>query len=249
MRRLLILLTLILMLAATFQLSRLAQDWHYVVPAEPGELLYATGFDGGADDWEQTIRRDKSQEVLNGRMRLTVETAQNGVFSAAGPYFSDFDVTVDATTLDGPLDNGFGVIFRQLNDGTYYIFLISADGFYRVKRLDNNVSKVLHNWHTSSLINTGVGATNQLRVIGIGDRFRFFINGEPVELCIPDNPDDTSTPLADGTCQDGQWRETLVDDTIPYGHIGVTVEVDRGQPPGVVVGFDRFIVRGPEPFE
>ncbi len=249
MRRILILLSLVLILAATFQLSRLARDWHYVVPATPGALLYVTGFDDDAADWEQTQRQDKSQEIVDGRMVLTVDVTQDGVFSAAGPFFDDFDMTVDTQALAGPEDNGYGVIFRQLNGNTYYIFLISSDGFYRVKRLERGRSSVIHNWHGSPLINTGVGAINRLRVTGIDDRFRFFINGEPVELCIPDDPNAESTPLADGRCDQGQWVDTLVDDTIPYGHLGVTIEVDQGQTPGVVVAFEQFVVRGPEPFE
>lgn len=249
MRRLMILLALVGLLAASFELSRLVADWHYVVPAEPGALLYATGFEDGPanDDWEQTVRQAKSQEIVDGRMRLTVNESLDGVFSAAGPYFGDFDLVVEATTLDGPLDNGFGVVFRVRDDANYLMFLISADGFYRVKRVRGGFTRVISNWHGSPHIETGIGAVNQLRVTGQGDAFRFYINGQPVELCIPDDPEASSTPLADGRCLDGQWVTTLTDASFADGRLGVTVEIDQAQPPGVVVGFDNFVVTGPQP--
>lgn len=250
LRRVIILLILIVTLLAVFRLSRIAQEWHYVVPADADALLYAVGFEAGVDDWNQSTRQAQSAEILDSAMRLEVNERQSAVFSSASAFFGDFDVRVQARAVAGPpqdeLNNGFGIIFRQQDENTYYMFLISSDGFYRVKRLDNGVSQVLHNWHTSPHINQGLDAVNEIRVVGVGDTFRFYINGAQVEVCIPDDPQGTSTPLAGGECRGGAWEDTLVDDTIASGRLGVIVEVADNQPGGVAVAFDHMLVYGPE---
>lgn len=246
MRRALIFVSLIIVLVAMFRLSQLAQDWHYIVPPRPGEVLYTATFDGDLDDWEQYEGRNSAQ-IQNGVMRLFVGLPQDGSYSAASPYFSDFDARLEMRAVEGPEDNGYGVIFRQKDRGTYFIFLISSDGYYRVKRLVNNNSRIISNWNASPLINLGIGATNHLRVVGRGDRFQFYINGQRVQLCIPDNPEGESTPLPNGECRGGRWSDTLVDDSIRYGRIGVTVEVDLAQEPNVLVEFDNVIILGPLP--
>jgi hypothetical protein len=230
-----------------FQLSRLAERWHYVVPASPGELVYIATFDDAGDDWEQSAGRLSSQ-IADGVLRLSVDNIGDGIYSAASPYFRDFDVQVAVRAMEDTLDSGYGVIFRQLDRRSYYVFLISSDGFYQVARVVDNQSRDLSAWHRSPLIHQGIGMTNTVRVVGYEDRFRFYINDEPVELCIPDDPAALSTPLATGECLGGSWRTTLVDDSIPYGRLGVAAQIDpiAGQA-GLVVEFDRVIVYGPQP--
>ncbi|GAB4525198.1 MAG: hypothetical protein OHK0046_40750 [Anaerolineae bacterium] len=246
MRRILIFVTLILILVAVYRLSLLASGWHYVVPAPPGELLYLSTFDPDTTDWEQDEGFLFSR-VADGLMLVGVDEIGEGIYSAASPYFRNFDFSVEVNALEGPLDNGFGVVFRQRDRQNYYTFFISSDGFYRVERVTPGATKVLSEWHTTPLVNQGLEARNTLRVIGYEDRFQFFINGEQVELCIPDSVDGVSTPLATGECLSGTWQTTLVDDSIRFGRLGVAAAVSLAQEPGVRVGFDNVIVLGPEP--
>ncbi|PJF20984.1 MAG: hypothetical protein CUN56_13390, partial [Phototrophicales bacterium] len=115
-----------------------------------------------------------------------------------------------------------------------------------VKRVYNGEEKIISNWNRSSAIHQGINAQNTIRVVAVKDQFRFFINGEQVQLCIPDNPSAESTPLSNGECRGGSWQDTLIDDLIPDGRIGVTVQVGLTQPTGVVVEFDDFVVYGAE---
>ncbi len=247
MRRLLIFSTLILILASVYQLRTMVATWHYVVSAEPGDLVYAASFDL-ADDWEQDPGQAISSEISAGTMRIRVNESGAGLYSAADLYFHNFDYVVEAQAVEGPLDNGFGVIFRQRDRDSYYTFFISSDGYYRVSRVVNGETKVLSNWHPSEAINQGINVRNRLRVVAYNDRFRFHINDQAAPLCIPNDPDGESTPNnVTGECQGGRWSQVLVDDSIAVGRIGVTVRVDLGQPPGVVVLFDNVLVYGPEP--
>lgn len=249
MRRIIILFTFMLVFLAVFQVSRLVDDWHYVVPAEPGELLYATAFDDPVADWE-LVEGGLSAQAADGVLRLGVSSRGEGIYSTASPYFDDFDMEAQIRIVADTPESGFGVIFRQRDRSNYYVFFISGDGYYRVVRVLDNQSRDLSAWHSSPLINQGTGALNIVRVIGQGDRFRFYINDEAVELCIPESEDALSTPLADGTCLGGEWRLVLVDDAIPYGRLGAAGQVDLTAPEaGLIVEYDYMIVYGPEPLD
>ncbi len=251
LRRLVIFLSLVLILAAMFQLSRLAADWHYIVPATAGELLYATGFDGDTPDWQQTAGQTASAQSVDGSMRLEINTL-GGLSATTSPYFRDFDATVEVRVetgvFDGNNNNGYGIIFRQWDPNSFYVFLVSSDGSYRLRRVVDGQSHALSDWIFTDAINQQIGALNTLRVVGEGDRFRFYINGQRMLLCVPDDPGAISTMFR-GECLQGELVDTLVDDSVRYGRLGVYGELDRGQETGIVIHFDNFIVYGPQPDE
>lgn len=244
MRRTLILAGLAALALTLHGLNRLTADWHYVVPSEPGAVLYAATFDAFLDDWDLYEGR-LSAQVENGALVLEAGTENSLPFSAAAPYFGDFDLTVQAQALDGPLNNGFGVVFRLRDPRNYYLFLVSSDGYYRVVREVDGVQRELSTWIPSPLVNQGIGALNHLRVTARGDSFGFFLNGQPLALCLPDDPAHYSTyNELTGTCQDGSMVTTLVDGSISAGRLGVIVmTLDE---PGVRVAFDNLVVYGPE---
>lgn len=258
MRRLFIFLILVVILAAMFRLSRIVQDWHYILPAELGQVLYVASFDGGdlSQDWEVYEGRLSSQ-IVDDRLRLYidilgVESQGDSIFSAAPSYFRDFDVQVDAQVSSGVFDgnnnNTYGIIFRLLDNANYYAFQVSSDGTYRIKRVVNNDTRFISNWIESGAIRQEAGAVNVLRVVGYADRFQFYINDELQQLCIPDDPEALST-IFNGECLQGAFVETLQDDAVPYGRIAVAAELDRGQTEPLQVEFDNLTVIGPEPIE
>lgn len=232
------------LLAGLFALSRAAANWHYVYTGNPGDVLFVAAFDGLLDDWETYDDGQLAAQPVDGAMRLTVDGFQRAPFSAAAPYFGDFDYRVTATAVDGPLNNGYGVIFRMQDAGNYYQFLTSSDGYYQVERSVNGVNRVLSIWIPSAVVNQGIGASNDLRVVAQGNRFRFYINQQPVALCIPDDPDALSTyDDFNEVCIGGQMLDTLTDDSHASGRLGVIAQsFDES---GVVVDFDNVVVRSP----
>ena len=216
---------------------------------EPGALLYVTTFDDFNDEWD-LYRGKKSAQVEEGRLKVLLRMGvpnNTGAFSPLERLFSDFDMTVEATQLGGPDDNGYGVVFRHQDEEHFYQFLISGDGYYQITRsngsdpLEDIVT--LNEWRPTDLINLGQDATNHIRIIGRGDTFRFFINGHPLELCLGRNAitDSLGTPI----CEGGELSYELVDDTFSYGHLGVGAFTSVSGA-GVHVGFDNMLVVGPE---
>src|SRR5690606_12508727 len=98
------------------------------------------------------------------------------------------------------------------------------------------------------LVHQGVGntsGTNWLRVVAHSSSFQFFINGEPVALCLPDAPDGISTLDVDGSCM-GTMSSTLVDDSVSSGQIGAiafTYDSDVADPT-ITASFDNVLVLG-----
>ncbi|MFQ3674872.1 MAG: hypothetical protein SNJ83_14870, partial [Aggregatilineales bacterium] len=160
---------LLVLIAAIIGLNALTLAWsntRAVLTAPPGQVIYAAGFDGFEDEWQQYEGR-LSARIADGALRLSVDDAPATIYSLTRPNFRDFDLRVQATTTAGPIDNAFGVIFRldaasnacdmplvilcdlaqvpllsvplrllfrSSSSGAegYYMFLISADGYYSV---------------------------------------------------------------------------------------------------------------------
>lgn len=240
MRTVLILLLLVALLAGLIVVNRAAADWHYITAGAPGELLYAAAFDGFPDEWEQYNER-RIAEIAGGVLRLTNHDPNNGSYSASRGRYADFDLTVDARAVGGPLDNAFGLVFRLQDRENYYTFMVSSDGYYQVGRVVDGSVTELSTFIDSAFVNQGLGAVNRLRVVARGDQFAFYINGEPVQVCVPNNPDAQSTYFMDA-CIDGQMLDTLTDASIGSGRVGVVVQTFSE--PGVSVEFDNMVIVG-----
>ena len=160
MRNLAILLILVAILFGLTAFSNLSAAWHYTVPAEPDKLLYVATFDDWLDEWESYEGR-LSARIENSSLRIGVDTTKSAPFSTAAPYFGDFDMRVQARAVGGPVNNGYGVVFRVQRDKndspfSYYFFLVSSDGYYQVQRVVDGEQKLLSDWIPSSLVNQGL---------------------------------------------------------------------------------------------
>lgn len=240
MRRVVILVVLIALLVGLIALQQLIANWHYVLTGEPGDLLYIATFDRFEDEWGiQGLRFDPV--IADGVMRFDVNDIERSPYALTKPHFSDFDLRLEARPVAGPLNNGYGVMFRLQDAKNYYRFLISSDGYYRVDRMVDGVEKDLSTWVKSSAIDEGLDVTNWLRVVASGEYFQFFINNQLVQLCVPDDPEGESTYYLD-ECVEGTMVDTLQDDSFASGQIGPAVlTLDE---PNVAVEFDNLVVLG-----
>lgn len=246
LRRLLLLFVLVIILMALVLLNRALTEWHYVQPVQPGQIVYAGTFDS-TDHW--TLYDGRLAAQLNeNTLRLLVNLPLSAPYSVIGTHYADFDVSVQARAVEGPpqnpLNNGFGLVFRLLDEDNNYQFLISSDGYYQVRRTVDGNSREISTWIDTPVVQQGLGALNTIRVVGHGNRFQFYVNNERVPLCIPNSPTGQSTYFG-GECRDGTLQDTLVDDTFRAGSLGVVaITFDE---PGVVVDFDNLLVSGPQP--
>ncbi len=122
------------------------------------------------------------------------ETAESAVYAEAGEMFledrgtgssvysplvgeSRQDVTVSARLrhVQGTVDNWMGLICRQRDEQNYYLFGISADGYYVILRTVKGVATPLVGPHASDVINVGK-AENDIRIRCRDNKLSLWVN-------------------------------------------------------------------------
>lgn len=157
-------------------------------------------------------------EVSDGSYTLSVTDSEGIFWTTAGEEFDDGIYELEATHLSGPVNNGFGMMFR-VDDATddFYLFEISSDGFVWIGWCGSGCSEVEllvgEGWFQSSAIRQGTFATNYLRLIAEGPNFIFYVNDIEV-----------------GRATDSRLQE---------GDIGLLVEA-LGDEGIIVISFDNF---------
>ena len=157
--------------------------------------------------------------VVDGVYELSIDPDLGGdvFWATAGENFADGRYEVEASPLEGAIDNGYGMLFR-VDEGKegFYVFKVSSDGYVFVGRCADSCLEqealVNQDWFDSPSIQTGFGVTNHLKVDVTGSEMVFFVNGVEV------------------------GRAT--DDTLKKGDIGLLAETFT--PGGLIVAFDNF---------
>lgn len=149
-------------------------------PSTPSDLTplpYTDEFDNPTSGWETLS--DLSAEVRYDRSALRILVKQENLaqWSFAGKRFADGVLEVEARALGGPLDNGFGVIFRAQDAKNFYHFAISSDGYWRAGIVKEGEWRHWFDWQPHPAVKGGA-ERNQLRVVMQGARFDFYVNDQ-----------------------------------------------------------------------
>jgi hypothetical protein len=182
----------------------------------------------GRDAYEQTFDEegtwgtgsssDVEGQVVDGVYELFVKSNQGVYMATAGQSFADGVYEVDATQIEGPLNNGYGLLFRvDESDDSFYALEVSGDGYiwigYCSALCESEADALVGgDWFRSPAVKSGLQETNNLKAIVDGGRMTFFVNGLEVGRA--------------------------VDDRLAQGDVAVMVEA-LGQP-GIRVIFDNF---------
>ncbi|HZY45758.1 MAG TPA: family 16 glycoside hydrolase [Anaerolineae bacterium] len=192
------------------------------VPAPPSAftpLPYTENFDNPASGWK--IASDESIKIQyqNSALNFTLDALNAIAWSTPNQKFGDFTFEVDATQVDGPDDNGYGVIVRYVDDRNFYRLDISGDGYFDVLKYKAGIWIKLQDWTESTAIQPGA-TTNHLRVAAQGNQFTFSVNDQIVK--------------------------TFTDDDFRQGDIGLSAGTFFDHA-GVQVAFDNLKVTGVKP--
>lgn len=104
--------------------------------------------------------------------------AKNTANACYGPVqVRDAVIVVDAKLLAGPLDFGYGIVFRSDTNHSEYGYLISSDGHWTTYKLVKNQLTPIINWTATSQVHRNMGAHNLLTVYFKGTHMNFFVNG------------------------------------------------------------------------
>lgn len=112
-----------------------------------------------------------------GAYRIAPNAAERAVWANYGSPYGD--VTVDLTVqLGGGAPGAAGVVFWQAADDDYYVFAVSADGYYEVARYRAGRWSSLIPWTASDALKAG--AANALRLETRGATVTVTANGRPL---------------------------------------------------------------------
>ncbi len=156
--------------------------------AAPDEWRQGAGdvtdnFSRDKGQWTVDAGRDPLRSISRGRLTLRVPEPELFRWSTldAPDDFGDFYLQVNATEEAGASDAMIGVIFRYEDVDNFYVFLISADGWYALlKYVDGKVSRPV-DWTETGALETGEGVENTLGVLADGSELAVYANGEELE--------------------------------------------------------------------
>ena len=100
----------IAVIAANLVYASLSSDDN-LLEGESGALLFVSAFSGFTDEWDLYDGR-QSAKVVDEQLELRVLSSQTATWSGARHRFNDFDLSVSATAIEGPIDNALGVVFH-----------------------------------------------------------------------------------------------------------------------------------------
>jgi hypothetical protein len=166
-----------------------------------GSLIFADDFSDPGSGWDIYAEDDTASNYVDGEYELGVYRDNYVTWgNPEGQQFTNLQIEVDVRTMEGPLDNNFGILVRyQPDDDNFYWFEISADGYYSVDLMQAGEWVGLVDWAESDAINQGLGATNHLVVVCNRDQFTFYVNDTYLTVVNDATFDSGNIGLAAGT--------------------------------------------------
>lgn len=153
-----------------------------VDPCNAGGVLLQDDFGGELNcGWATYNRGGTVVAIEEGVLRLSTSQPGQVWWTNPGRNFEDVIITVQARQVSGPNDNAYGVICRYQDEGNFYIFLVSGDGYYAIGKYQGGNNQVTYltpdgRFQFSEVINQGI-ATNQLRASCVGTELALSVNG------------------------------------------------------------------------
>jgi hypothetical protein len=168
-------------------------------PAPRGKLLLDDDF--SRQHWKIYSDTEHRKGYTDGRYFIIVDAPEYSFWSIAGETYDDFVMEVETLQVEGPENNDYGVILRYQDDGNFYSFEISGDGYYTFSKLVDDELYEIIPWQRSDAIRPAP-QSNVLRVEVVDANFTFYINDELVDAAIDSKFGQGDIGLVAGTYED-----------------------------------------------
>ena len=147
-----------------------------VVPAaKSGEILYQEEFEKNTTGWDRISNDHGIMDYDSGGYRILVKQPDFNLWSTAEKDFGDVRIEADVFRLNGPDENRQGVLCRYQN-GDYYFFVISNDGYYGIGKFIGEQTLLLGQTAMQPSEFIQKDAVNHVRADCIGDTLTLYIN-------------------------------------------------------------------------
>ncbi len=139
---------------------------------------YTLDFTNGAPGWSLPAEARFVARVEDGYLVLSLRPPRMVGWALSPFAFQDGQVEVEGTLLEGPSSTDYGLIL-ETQEGRFYRFAVSTDGYYGVFFYERGNWRTLVDWTAHPAIRTG-RTTNHLRVRCTGAERIFWVNGMEV---------------------------------------------------------------------
>ncbi|MGA9533861.1 MAG: hypothetical protein WBR18_14170 [Anaerolineales bacterium] len=92
-----------------------------------GEVQFQDDFSRPISGWDQHHDSTYDADYRQGMYAIQVHEADTDVWATVGLTFDDVKVQVEASKIQGPDNNIFGVLCRYQDARNFYFFVISSD--------------------------------------------------------------------------------------------------------------------------
>lgn len=143
-----------------------------------GDATWKASFEDDSN-WYTFETDQASIQVEDGALVMKAFTAENyESWSLSWQVLTDFYLEITGTTGDACRGKDrYGIIARVPDPNQGYLFGISCDGSYRVRKWDGEVFSELLGWQQNEHINAGPHQTNRLGFMAEGSKLSFYVNG------------------------------------------------------------------------
>lgn len=149
-----------------------------VTQPSTSKILFQDDFSDKNSGWATLRDGEQVVDYEQDGLRFYITETQFDYWSVPDLSFDDVHIEVRAVKLGGPDDNDFGIICRYVDDGHFYGFLISSDGYYGISKMSDGEHNLLgsEDMQPSDVINKGTGS-NDLAVDCNGSQLKLAVNG------------------------------------------------------------------------
>jgi hypothetical protein len=156
-----------------------AQPTESIVVANSGEILYQDDFANNTSGWDRLANDGGIMDYDSGGYRILVRGAKMNFWSTPSGNFGNVRVEADVTKLNGPDENRAGLMCRYQN-GNYYFFIISTDGFYAIGKFTGGQAILIGQESMVPSESIQADGINHLRADCIGSALTFYVNDTQV---------------------------------------------------------------------
>ena len=135
------------------------------------------------DNWPTGTNQYTTIAFENSNLKLTAETELDG-WRLSWPFLNDFYLEASMQTPDCEGSDHYGLMFRvpaNANANKGYLFSITCDGRYSLRRWNGQTMYFPINWTTSDAILDGENQVNKLGVMARDSEIALYINGQKVD--------------------------------------------------------------------
>lgn len=136
-------------------------------------------FSNNNNNWASGSKDEYNLNLYNGYYNFEHKRASGGWSSTLLTKIDqtkNFEISTEIKKVSGVTSYGYGLIWGRKDSKNQFNFFISADGSYKIKKVERDNNTLLQDWKASSFINKGNGATNILTIRKNNNTLNFYIN-------------------------------------------------------------------------